>query len=325
MLVYTNKNNRAIAQLCSLHRNDMKVYSTSYFKDPLTDHQFIKQWVIKLEQLNNRKYKYNECATSLGKTIVWSIKSEIIDKPALFIFPGFRTSSLFWDLDDNLQIIINNYDIYLVETNGQPTLSDGNTPDIKTQDYGNWAAEVIVQLTNKKVNIAGASFGALVCLKLSVTAPHLVGNMFLLNPGCLQSFSLSLKNLYYNLLPIIKPSEKNVRSFLANAVLYPPVHNLTAERLQLLIDYEVFALKRYVDKSQKPYAMSRQELEDVKAPVYLIVGEKDLLFPYKASVKAAQNALKNLKSVNVLQNTGHGIETYKESMNIIYKTLNQLT
>ena len=49
----------------------------------------------------------------------------------MVIFPGFRTSSLFWDMDNALAPLKKDYRIYLVETNGQPNLSDGNNPDIK--------------------------------------------------------------------------------------------------------------------------------------------------------------------------------------------------
>lgn len=292
----------------------MKTYSTSYFKDPKSDHQFIEQWVSKLEQLNNRQYERHNVSTSLGNTVVWGLNSNHTELPLLFIFPGFRTSSLFWNLDNGLEQIEDYYRIFLVETNGQPTLSDGNTPDIKTMDYGYWADEVIKHFTSGKVSVAGASFGGLVCLKLAIAAPDRVDQIFLLNPGCFQSFSLSFKNLYYNLLPILLPSKKNVKRFLDKAVFCPPVHYLSEERIQMIIDYEFFALTRYVDKAQKPYAMKMEELQKVEAAVHLILGEKDLLFPYQRTIKAAEQGLKNLKQVTIQPDTGHGIETLREAI-----------
>lgn len=302
----------------------MKTYSTSYFKDPASDHRFIEQWVAKLEQLNKRQYERHNVQTSLGNTIVWGLNGARTSLPFLFIFPGFRTSSLFWDLDNGLQQIEDDYRILLVETNGQPTLSDGNTPDIKTLDYGYWAAEVIRYFTSGKVSVAGASFGGLVCLKLAIAAPEMIDQLFLLNPGCFQAFSLSLKNLYYNLLPILRPSVKNVKRFLDKAVFCPPVHYLSEERMQLIIDYEVFALTRYVDKAQKPYPMKEEELDKVEAAVHLIVGEKDLLFPYLQTVQTAERGLRNLKQVKVLPDTGHGIETMREATVLLsLKVLNE--
>jgi len=246
-----------------------------------------------------------------------SHNSDHTSLPCLFVFPGFRTSSLFWDLDNGLALIEDKYRIFLVETNGQPNLSDGNTPDIKSPGYGHWAAEVIDGITSEKVFLAGASFGGLVCLKLANNNPERIKQVFLLNPGCLQPFSLVPKNLYYNLLPIIWPTVKNVRSFLDKAVFHAPSHYLSLERMQLIVDYEVFVLKNHVDKAQKPYPMKMAELQGVKAQVHLIVGENDLLFPCQRSIRAAQEGLRNLKSVTVIPGTGHGIETLRAAFTVI--------
>ena len=295
----------------------MKIHGKCFFKDPAADHQFLESWAKKLGQLNKKEYKRINLSTSLGNTVVWIPNTERSSLPFLFVFPGFRTSSLFWDLDNGLKQLEDHYKIYLVETNGQPVLSDGNTPEIKTLDYGNWAAEVITHFTSSGASVAGASFGALVCLKLAIARPELVDQVFLLNPGCFQTFSLSPKNLFYNLLPIISPSVKNVKKFLDKAVFHPDAHYLDHERMQLIVDFEVFALTRHVDKAQKPYPMTKAELNKVTAPVYLVVGEKDLLFPYKKTIKAAKEGLKNLKKVIIIPGAGHGIETLTDAMKVI--------
>ncbi len=295
----------------------MKIHSTCYFKDPAADHQFIEQWILRLEKLNNRKYRRFILSTSLGSTVVLSHNSDKTFLPCLFVFPGFRTSSLFWDLDNGLEVIEDRYRIFLIETNGQPNLSDGNTPDIKTSDYAQWAGEVIDQMSSEKVSVAGASFGGLICLKLAAVRAEKIQEVFLLNPGCLQPFSLAPKNLYYNLLPIIRPTETNVRCFLDKAVFHPPSHDLSPERMQLIAEYELFALKRHVDKAQKPYSMTKEELQRVQVPVHLIEGENDTLFPCQKNIKAAREGLTNLKSVIVIPCTGHGIETLREAMRVI--------
>jgi pimeloyl-ACP methyl ester carboxylesterase len=206
--------------------------------------------------------------------------------------------------------------IFMVETNGLPNLSSGTTPDIKSLDYGHWAVEIFDRLDIDKAFIAGASFGGLICMKMGITAPERVQAAFLLNPGCLQPFSIRGKNLYFNLLPILKPSQKNVKKFLDKAVFSKPDHVLSELSERLIIDYEVFALRSYKDKTQKPYYMGK-ELERVQVPTYLIEGEKDLLFPYSKSVENARKLIKPLKEVKIFPNVGHGIETYAQAMNYI--------
>jgi len=93
-------------------------------------------------------------------------------------------------------------------------LSDGGTPDIRTLDFGHWAASVMDKLGVQTSYVAGASFGGLICMKLSIAHPAKVKAAFLFNPGCLQPFSLTLSNLYYNLLPILSPKRKTSRSSL---------------------------------------------------------------------------------------------------------------
>lgn len=295
----------------------MKIHSTSYFKNEMKRDEFFKSWISRLEKLNETVYQSVEIETSLGKTKIWQFNAERTDLKTLVIFPGFRTSSLFWDTDNALKQLKSNFRIFLVETNGQPVLSEGKTPDIRSNDYGVWGIEVLDKLKIENCSIAGASFGGLVCVKMGLVAPERIEKMFLLNPGCLQTFSFSWKNMYYNFLPLISPTKKNIRTFLENGVFYPGHHMPSPAALEALIDFEHFAITEYVDKAQKPYAIPAKELSALESQVYLLLGEKDLLFPFEKSEAIARKSFRNLGEVRVLKNTGHGIETSKEAINII--------
>lgn len=295
----------------------MEIKHTSKFRNPPEDHLYFQNWVTRLEKLNGFRYDRRDVLTSLGKTVVWCANGDRTDLKTLVIFPGFRTCSLFWDFDNGLKQLRERYRIFLIDTNGQPCLSDGYTPTIRSREYGEWASEVLDKLGVSKAVVAGASFGGTVCMKLCAVAPHKVERAILLNPGCLQNFSPSLKNLYYNLLPIFFPSKANVKKFLDNAVFCKPDHQLSAAAEELIIDYEYFALTRFIDKGEKPYQMSERDLSDVSSEVYLLEGDHDLLFPYEKSIAYAKKCLKNLKEVHVLKNTAHGIETSQDAMRII--------
>ena len=287
----------------------------SYFKNAAEDGAEFRAWVKKLASANQRTYQEIEVSTSLGKTHVWGLNTGS-QADTLVIFPGARTSSLFWDFDKGLDHLNHPLKIYLVETNGLPNLSEGNTPDIKSLGYGEWAAEVLDQLKIEKAFVAGASFGGLVGMKLCIARPERVKAIFLLNPGCLQPFSLRLKNLYYNLLPIISPTGKNVKKFLDAAVFCKPNHSLSAAAEKLIVEYEVFALTRYKDNTEKPYDMGGQ-LKQVKSDTYLLEGDKDLLFPFQKSIRMAKEKIPNLKEVKIFENVGHGIETYSDALKYI--------
>jgi len=293
----------------------MKFYK-SYFKKPDQNIYWMENWVKSIEDNNGRNYSKRSIATSIGKTQVYILNADSKHTESLVIFPGARTSVLFWDLDKGLDHLKIDAKIYLVETNGLPNLSDGLTPDIYKMGFGKWATEVLDGLNLDRCFVAGASFGGLICMKLALTNPERLKAIFLLNPGCLQPFSMSCKNLFYNLLPIVFPSQRNIRIFLDNAVFCKPNHQLSAFGAQHLIDYEEFALKNYKDNTQKPYYMDT-ELEEVEVPTHLLVGAKDLLFPYRKSVSNALARIPALGDVKIFENVGHGIETHSEAISYI--------
>jgi pimeloyl-ACP methyl ester carboxylesterase len=293
----------------------MNIRSKSYFKNELTDQNYFENWVAKLEKKNGRQYERLVIQTSLGKTHVWGLNTKEIHLDTLVIFPGARTTSLIWDFDKGLDNLNHKMRIFMVETNGLPNLSNGESPEIKSLDYGYWADEVFEKLKIKKAFIAGASFGGLICMKMGMVKPEKISAIFLLNPGCLQPFSLTIKNLYYNLLPIISPTKKNVLTFLDKAVFSKPNHKISEFSEKMLVDYEVFAIKNYKDKTQKPYYMDEQ-LAEVKVETYLLLGDKDLLFPCEKSIENAQKHIKSLE-IKVFSAVGHGIETYDKAMNYI--------
>lgn len=300
----------------------MHIKRKSFFKDPVQDIDWLEKWVSKLETLNSRSYERIQVQTALGKTHIWGLNTPNANLETLVIFPGARTSSLFWDFDRGLDHLGQELRIFLVETNGLPNFSDGASPDIKSLDYGWWAVQVLNELGLEKTFVAGASFGGLICMKLGIVAPEKINAAFLLNPGCLQGFSMTIKNLYYNLLPIIRPSEKHVLYFLNKAVFSKPNHQLSPEAEKLLVDYELFAIRRYRDKTQKPYYMNRQ-LSKVAVMTYLLEGNKDILFPYIKSIKNAQRHIRSLNQIKVFSDVGHGIETYPMALAYIGQTISR--
>jgi pimeloyl-ACP methyl ester carboxylesterase len=297
----------------------MQIKRQSFFKNENQHLLFFENWVKQLEKANGREYERIEVNTALGKTHVWGMNTKE-NAETLVIFPGARTTSLFWDFDKGLDNINLKLRIFLVETNGLPNLSNGATPDIKSLEYGHWANEVLEKLSIISAYVAGASFGGLICMKLAITNPEKIKAAFLLNPGCLQPFSMKWSNLFYNLLPIIKPTEKNILTFLEKAIFSKPNHQLSATAEKLIIEYEVFALTRYKDNTQKPYYMGKQ-LADVKIDTYLLEGNKDLLFPYQTSINNARKLIETLKDIKVFDNVGHGIETYDKAMRYIGETI----
>jgi pimeloyl-ACP methyl ester carboxylesterase len=292
----------------------LHIVRQSVFKDPVGAQLFFLDWVKCLEKLNGLEYQKLSINSLLGKTIVWACNHEKKSWPAITLFPGFRTSALFWDLDNVLAPLRKRFRIYMIEVNGQPNLSDGGTPQVRNEDYGFWAADVLIQLGLDYTTVAGVSFGGFICKKLSMVAPHLVNKVVLMNPAGFQQFSPNFKNLYYSVLPVVSTSTKNVKKFLEQAIFYKEHHSISPQAFALLVEYEMYAIRQFSNRSQFPYVMSRSELQKVNNPVSLILGERDILFPYGRTIQVAEKHLNHLEAAHVLSNTGHGIETSPQAI-----------
>lgn len=296
----------------------------SYFKKPEENKKTFVEWVNKLEIANGYAYEKMAIQTGLGATKVFAFNANKVELETLVIFPGFRTSALIWDLDRGLFPLSRHLRIFMVETNGQPNLSDGNSPEIKSLDYGKWGAEVFEQLGIDAAYIAGASFGGLVCMKIALVIPNKIKGAFLLNPGCFRTISFGLKNLYFNILPILRPTAQNIQKFLNQIVFCKPEHQLSETGEDLLIEYQRLAITQYKDNTQKPYYMKAQ-LNDVVVETYLLVGENDILIPFQKSIQNARKHLKgSLKDVQTFKNAGHGIECYKPCLDYIEQTIKRI-
>ena len=75
----------------------MKTPYHSKFKNIEQDHNWFKDWIKRLEKLNNKNYEQIFVSTSIGKTHIFALNRTLENKPTLVIFPGARTTSLFWD------------------------------------------------------------------------------------------------------------------------------------------------------------------------------------------------------------------------------------
>lgn len=125
-----------------------------------------------LEKQNGYKYENVVIDTLLGKIQVYGFNMKNKELETIVIFPGYRTTALIWDLDCGLQKLAKSFRIFMIETNGQPNLTDGNSPAIKSLDYGHWVNDVFNKLNIEKAYTVGASFGALLCMKFAITNPE---------------------------------------------------------------------------------------------------------------------------------------------------------
>ncbi|GAB2596064.1 alpha/beta fold hydrolase [Spirosoma areae] len=297
----------------------MKSKRVSTFKNPTEATLFLENWNRQVEARNGFTYERVTVPTAFGTTRVWAANRHLTNAKTIVFFPGARTCGLFWDMDNCLLPFRENYRYYIVEVNGQPSLSDGQCPAVKTTNYGLWATQVLDGLGLQKTNIAGASLGGLICLKLCLASPERIDKAFLLNPAGIQPFSSSVRNLYYNLLPMLLPTPGNLNKFLDTAIFCPPTHSVPPAYRELMSSYLLYALKNHKFRGDYPAPLDQSELHRLTTDIVLIVGEKDLLFPAQETIRLARQHIPSLRDSHLLANTAHGIETSKEALRMVYE------
>ena len=299
----------------------MKTKRVSSYKSP-ADRKFVRDWIEKVQTLNNSFYKKLAVQTSFGETSVLSAGHDRPDLDPLVILPGARTFGMYWDLNDNLKPLKDKFRLYLVDVIGQPGLSSGRSPGVKTGEFGTWVTEVLDGLGLEKTNIAGASFGGQLAIKLAGVAPERISKMVLLNPIGFSYISFAPSSMFYNLLPIIRPTAKNVARFVDHIVLAGG-EEVADERREMLIRIILQTLQRFDFNADLPYKMPDSELNRWSVPAWLILGDQDALIPHQNTIKRARALVKDLREVHILKNTGHGIELSKPAIELMVKILEE--
>lgn len=293
----------------------------STFKDPAAGLARLERWNARVQELNGLPYESLTIETRFGPTRVWAHQRDRAELPTLVFLPGARTCGLFWDLGHVLAPLKADYRIFIPDVVGQPGLSAGQCPDIKSNDYGVWADEVFAGLDLAQATVIGASQGCLIGIKLALQAPGRVERLVMMNPGGIQPFSSKLYNLFYNLLPMLLPNRRTIGAFFDKAILHPPDHTVSPQVYELMMDYMQLALTGFRFAGDLPTPLRPDEFEAVTQDVYLVLGDKDPLFPTAGTVALAEKHFKQLRSVTVLPNIGHGIETSPKAIEVLQRIL----
>ncbi|WP_421830596.1 hypothetical protein [Larkinella sp.] len=61
----------------------------------------------------------------------------------------------------------------------------------------------------------------------------------------------------------------------------------------------------------------------ITTDIYLILGENDPLFPPDTTIRLAEEHILTLQCSQILRQTGHGIETSKEAIELLYQLVSK--
>ena len=269
--------------------------------------QWLEGWRENVLQTNDLEYEKFELETSLGITSILAKNRGKTESDAIIFLPGGRTCGIFWDINNNLAPLYENYQIYLIDVNGQPGLSDGNAPLLESVGFGKWLKEIVSGLNLKKANFVGASFGGSLIMKLAEVDDSLIKRAVMCNPAGFVNINMNLGNLYNLLMPMLFPSKKSVLNFL-DKIVFHKEFLFDFQKREQIAEFLLYTNRNFKMNTENPRPFSDETLKKLNAPSYLILDRDDIFINQQKTQQRAKKLLPNLTATIWLEKHGHGIE-----------------
>lgn len=259
-----------------------------------------KNKILKLydEQLGRLSAAYSDkwISTSFGETHL--IETGNLTGIPLLVFHGGNATTAY-----NLlacDFLMKDFHIYAVDTIGHPGKSAEVSLSAGNYDYGNWAGEVIAAIGYENICCFGGSFGAGILAKTMCVAPEKVKRAVLYVPAgiknapAINSMSMMVPMIMYWITHKDKWLKK---CMLPMAITEENITDDIYETAKLSIDHSKV-------KTRMPSNVSGKDMKKCKAPVLVMAGEKDCLFPAKGVLPRAERILENATTY-LLKGRGH--------------------
>lgn len=269
--------------------------------------KWLETWLKDVLRTNNLDYERFEIETFLGKTTVLAKNHGREDLEPVIFLPGGRTCGIFWDINNNLAPLYDDFRIYLIDINGQPGLSDGHAPLIDSDGYGQWLSELVAGLGLPHANFVGASFGGSLIMKLGEVDNALIKRAVMCNPAGFANISLNPRNLYYLLMPMLFPSKNTVLKFL-DKIVFDKDFAFKPKKREQLAEFLLYTNMYFQMSAENPRRFPDETLKKLSAPSYLILDRGDIFIPQSKTLERAEKLLPNRIETVWLEKHGHGIE-----------------
>lgn len=266
----------------------------SIYKNNQTKVDLMNLYDEKLKDLKIN-FKNIDIETDFGNTRV--VKTGNPNGKQIVMFHGYNAGAPI-----TLEPVINLFDkycFYVIETVGQATKSDETILNIKDDSFALWAEQVLNKLEIQQANFIGISYGAFILEKLMVYKPQFIQKCILVVPSGIVNgnFWQSIIKLTFPLIKWkITKKEKDLKAFLSAFA------SVEEDFLYKMLRLMMIGIKL---DTRIPKLLKTKDLENFKAPVYVIAAEDDVYFPGDKIAKRSKELFSNLKEVYLLENSKH--------------------
>ncbi len=216
------------------------------------------------------------------------------DKPALILLHGSGSNSAVWA--GEIMEYTEHFRVFAADLPGEPGHSCEYRPDLFSEAYAEFMADVMNELEIKQAAFIGNSLGAWSALKFAVAFPEKVKGLILISTAGIGPQRISF--ILHAILSLLfgRPvTEKSLADLSAGSKVHPVV-----------VEYLAMIFKNYSPYSGKIPILSDDDLKKLKMPVMLTVGEEDIMLDQRKTARRLAALLPNAK-INLLPGAGHFI------------------
>lgn len=241
-------------------------------------------------------------STSYGNTFV-RINGPV-DGPPLVLLAGALSCSLQWL--PNIESLSKKFRTYTVDSlinTGCVGRSIYSKLIEEKKDAIEWLDELFTALgLNENIHLAGMSYGGWLVSHYAIQFPEKTGRLVLLAPAIM---SMSWQFILRAIPTLFNPSYKSVKGFLD----WHLDIDTTADRkaVEEFINLITISKLSFEDTKYPMFSkLEDNELQSIKAPTCLLVGDKDRSYSVKKGIKKIRKAVPHWK-IDVLPHVGHSL------------------
>lgn len=231
---------------------------------------------------------YDACTVTTGCGDTHVLLAGAADAPPLLLFHGWGETAASLHLQYDLEALAERFRLIMPDTVGQPGQSATTQPETGAA-YGAWATDVLDGLGIDMTFAAGSAGGGELALRLAAFAPERVVRAVVIAPTGLNEARPSPAQWGAALALRLRPNTRNARRYVnacgLNTGTSTPARAHYAGLRALVAEH--------TGPFSPPDALSDAELAAIRAPVLVLLGERDKAVSAQAAAHRASAMLLN--------------------------------
>lgn len=280
--------------------------NTSLYSTP-RGHAAMMDWYARALERLHIEHEALTVSTRYGETHLVAAGPK--DAPPVVLLHGMEGNAASWR--HQLVDLHHDFRLYALDIVGSAGKSSPVRLSHDTSEYGEWLDDVLTGLAIERAHLVGISNGSWLILKLAAHAPDRIASAVLMSANGIMPVRFP-----YTLARLMNvPAVHATKDVLALSLLTPGmVRRAVANTYVADADadpHEIewfYLLAKYYHYRFPPGPVSDAELDSLKAPTLLLMGEREKFFPIAAVIERARSHLPSLHA-EVIAGVGHNMCT----------------